>query len=130
VGRWGVIGANDCGAPHKRKRLWIVAHSRRVGHRITEDAICPGRYGTESGSEVMADTDSRESQERRLPSGMGRKWITGSDEDSRVGGRNVWPPEPGVGRMAHGVAARVDRLRTLGNGQVPAVAAAAWRALT
>jgi hypothetical protein len=28
------------------------------------------------------------------------------------------------------VAARVDRLRSIGNGQVPAVAAAAWRMLT
>lgn len=24
--RWGVLGADDAGAPHKRKRLWIVAH--------------------------------------------------------------------------------------------------------
>jgi DNA (cytosine-5)-methyltransferase 1 len=36
---------------------------------------------------------------------------------------------PDVGRVAHGVAARVDRLRCLGNGQVPAVAALAWRIL-
>jgi DNA (cytosine-5)-methyltransferase 1 len=40
-----------------------------------------------------------------------------------------WRFEPDVGRVAHGVAARVDRLRALGNGQVPAVAAAAWRRL-
>jgi DNA (cytosine-5)-methyltransferase 1 len=41
-----------------------------------------------------------------------------------------WESEPDVGRVADGVAARVDRLRTLGNGQVPAVAATAWRVLT
>jgi DNA (cytosine-5)-methyltransferase 1 len=35
-----------------------------------------------------------------------------------------------VGRVAHGVAARVDRLKAIGNGQVPAVAARAWRMLT
>ena len=28
--RWGIVGADDAGAPHRRKRLWIVA--RRVGH--------------------------------------------------------------------------------------------------
>ena len=33
------------------------------------------------------------------------------------------------GRVANGVAARVDRLRCLGNGQVPGVAALAWRVL-
>ncbi len=40
-----------------------------------------------------------------------------------------WATEPDVGRVAHGVAARVDRLRCIGNGQVPAVAALAWQIL-
>jgi DNA (cytosine-5)-methyltransferase 1 len=39
-------------------------------------------------------------------------------------------PESGVGRMAHGVASRLDRLRCIGNGQVPAVAAIAFRILS
>ena len=30
-----------------------------------------------------------------------------------------WPAEPGVGRVAHGVPARVDRLKCLGNAVVP-----------
>ena len=38
--------------------------------------------------------------------------------------------EPDVGRVANGVAARVDRLKAIGNGQVPICAAAAWRLLT
>jgi len=38
--------------------------------------------------------------------------------------------EPELGRVAHGVAYRVDRLRAIGNGQVPAVAAMAWTILT
>ena len=41
-----------------------------------------------------------------------------------------WQSEPNVGRVAHGVAARVDRLKAIGNGQVPAVAATAWSILT
>ena len=35
--------------------------------------------------------------------------------------------EPDVGRVAHGVADRVDRIAALGNGQVPAVVRLAWR---
>jgi len=32
-------------------------------------------------------------------------------------------------RVAHGVAHRVDRLKAIGNGQVPAVVELAWRTL-
>jgi DNA (cytosine-5)-methyltransferase 1 len=41
-----------------------------------------------------------------------------------------WPPEPSVRRVAHGVAHWDDRLRALGNGQVPRVAALAWSTLS
>ena len=40
-----------------------------------------------------------------------------------------WTTEPDMGRVAHGVASRVDRLKAIGNGQVPAVAELAWRML-
>ena len=53
----------------------------------------------------------------------GNELARGSEED---GSWEWWTTEPDVGRVAHGVAARVDRLKALGNGQVPAVAAIAW----
>lgn len=40
-----------------------------------------------------------------------------------------WQTEPALGRVADGVANRVERIRAAGNGQVPAVAAAVWRLL-
>ena len=40
-----------------------------------------------------------------------------------------WSTEPDVGRVAHGVASRVDRIQAIGNGQVPAVVALAWHLL-
>lgn len=42
----------------------------------------------------------------------------------------LWPVEPDVGRVAYGVARRVDRLRAIGNGQVPRVVELAWRVLS
>jgi hypothetical protein len=36
---------------------------------------------------------------------------------------------PDVGRVANGVASRVDRLKAIGNGQVPSVAQLAWETL-
>lgn len=46
-------------------------------------------------------------------------------------GRGVcwWAVEPGVGRVVDGMAGRVERLRAIGNGQVPAVVAHVWKAL-
>jgi len=46
-----------------------------------------------------------------------------------AGDSRWWKVEPNVGRVADGVAARVDRLKATGNGQVPLCAAVAWRIL-
>lgn len=46
VGRWGVLGACDAGAPHKRDRLWIVAHAKRYEHEQQRNGT-PGRMGRE-----------------------------------------------------------------------------------
>jgi DNA (cytosine-5)-methyltransferase 1 len=42
---------------------------------------------------------------------------------------NWWQVEPNVGRVAHGLAAGMDRLKSLGNGQVSEVARTAWNVL-
>jgi DNA (cytosine-5)-methyltransferase 1 len=54
---------------------------------------------------------------------------TADNASSGIGAPSGWPPEPDVGRMVDGVAFGMDRLKALGNGQVPACAAAAWRIL-
>lgn len=46
-----------------------------------------------------------------------------------IAGSDWWSVEPDLGRVAHGVPFRVDRLRALGNAVVPIVAATAWRIL-
>jgi len=46
-----------------------------------------------------------------------------------IGTSDQWAIEPNLGRVADGVAARVDRLKAIGNGQVPLCAATAWRIL-
>ena len=45
------------------------------------------------------------------------------------GTADYWSIEPSIPRVADGVAARVDRLKAIGNGQVPLCAATAWRIL-
>ena len=67
-----------------------------------------------------SDMQRREEQRRTVAA-------RASDSSAKCGG--WWSVEPNVGRVAHGVASRVDRLKCLGNGQVPQAAAAASAAL-
>lgn len=65
-----------------------------------------------------------------------RQWVMGFAEQEHDNGRSQtngrrewWQAEPNVGRVVDGVAARVDRLKAIGNGQVPLCAATAWKLL-
>ncbi len=46
-----------------------------------------------------------------------------------IGERSQWTTEPDLGRVVNGVAFRVDRLKAIGNGQVPLCAATAFKLL-
>ena len=123
--RWGVLGADEtalatyCGEipiSHERDRIWIVG--------------C--RKGTDP------DSLRQQQPQRGQPNKWGRAGDVGAElgvpccdgEVAQGSPATWWSAEPGMGRVAHGVADRVDRLRGLGNGQVPAVAALAWETLT
>ena len=59
---------------------------------------------------------------RREPTGPDRTFATADLlADSRSRAQKQWAVEPDVGRVAHGIPARVDRLRSLGNAVVPQV---------
>jgi DNA (cytosine-5)-methyltransferase 1 len=64
------------------------------------------------------------------PEREGIRGAWGRRQGGATAERGWWSVEPGVGRVAYGVAARVDRLKCLGNGQVPECMATAWRILT
>jgi len=133
--RWTVMGANEVGAPHQRDRTWIVAHSRHGGgggiwttqkgpESSKEWSTHPNQIGRSSEqSETLAHTSSQDAQRQRVSLGIRKERDTPS-------GTGWWAVEPRVGRVADGVAARVDRLKAIGNGQVPQVVAAVWRKLS
>lgn len=67
-----------------------------------------------------------------LPRGRRGLSLTQNAGDGGGSGREGnawWLSEPDVGRVAHGVASKMDRLKAIGNGQVPLVAAVAFRSL-
>lgn len=128
--RWGVLGADDCGAPHERKRMWIVANANGARELQPQGRERNERRRVSNSRAQMADPDSNDQDGRRRVVQMGRLACAGKTADDGDAAGIEWPAEPGVGRMAHGVAARVDQLTALGNGQVPRVACAAWRILS
>ena len=127
--RWGVLGARDAGAPHKRDRIWIVAHSENDGPRRWKQQPKSG----EATGDVADPSDERPQPEEghrelggQRPGERGHHERGGGGQDAA---ESWWATEPDVGRVAHGVANRVDRLKCIGNGQVPQCAALAWRIL-
>lgn len=224
---WMVLGADDVGAPHVRKRIWILAadsnnersrrrgkfpasspEPRNVAHspceevqfgepRIMVGSVCsresinsaagagceirnPASQGLPGGgSNPMGQSSPKPESERpdckipdsnltglegqRLQPGQSevpepgnysqqisypknKRHVRGDGEFSatEIPGNSRhhqqrgtqandcgkwWETEPDVGRVAHGVAARVDQLKAIGNGQVPAVAAVAFLVL-
>lgn len=140
--RWGVLGAHHGADPHKRDRIWIMAKKlQRNGSKDNARELPQSKPISQSrnnGRKVdVADTFSKRlerfSRDGKKFNKSGRdktkpvRSTASKDLSSRP---NWWSSEPELGRVANGVACRVDRLKAIGNGQVPAVAALAWQLLT
>ena len=152
------LGADDVGAPHRRKRVWIVANAGGVGSGSRRPE-CAGQQGrialvrpgdvadTEGITERTGLCQNEPGRLRRGRSGNGSSEELSNTETAVLEGqdtkgntctngralqfirRDWWATESDVGRVAHGVAHRVDRLKAIGNGQVPRVVASAWHML-
>lgn len=98
--QWGIVSAADTGADHERERCWIVANADGIGQ--------PGSRGRNESINSTPDAYREAS------------WLVDAVQRRTV---------PVVCGSHDGLASGVDRLTAIGNGQVPAVAAAAWRVL-
>ncbi len=197
---WTAVRASDVGAPHRRERIFILAHrgfnagSRESGpkesepisgHRIgvadsersrrpqtrqrqhkhargqsetgcgdVADTACAGtprlgkqrwqgspqrnkrsEAGVADDSGILGDSQSTRPQGRERPGRSADESLSfppgPSDADAWSGVLAQRPEiEPAICGMADGMAYRVDRLRILGNGVVPAQAARAFEELT
>jgi DNA (cytosine-5)-methyltransferase 1 len=96
---WRVISAASVGAHQRRERLIIVAY--------------PNSSKLDNINLNGCNSQTLAKPHTIFP--VGRKY-----SPSRP--LSDWLPEPDVGRVAHGVPSRVDRLRGLGNAVVPQVA--------
>lgn len=108
--RWCCLEASAVGAPHRRDRWWLLAtmaDTYQIRCKRTRKAR-NGRNGFENN-------------------GSTEMWATNGPGNGRDSG--WWQAEPDVGRVVDGLASRVDRIKCLGNGQVPIQAAVAWKIL-
>lgn len=200
--RWCVLGADDAGAPHERKRIWVLAYTSKARLQGSEQReACYGNWNRAEAygsvgerSEVLADSQEvgrREGdeisgrtrqgagtpEERDGLADSGFSWwqfdpaeisdtAQGNDRERQTGtierqkqesgksniGKTNRPAESDLGRMvdelasemefarttfggcvprvATGIDKRIDRLKAIGNGQVPLTAVIAWLILT
>ena len=191
--RWGVLGARDVGASHKRDRMWVLAYakgerywargktrniSEKNGRQVEQVRSEPSSAGKAAAhlayTECKQDNSERRVSEcrrntvgREKQAAFGEDWQASANsvdgqsdapemananstqrkrtrqpcgsypKDSYLNSSSAWwgqdpaeVSEPFVGRMVDGVANRVDRLKAIGNGQVPQCAALAFNILS
>ena len=135
--RWGVLGAHDVGAPHRRQRIWIVAHAngmrelqpqrrervqrRWVGNGCTDvsDASIErlekrnnGRHDTTEKLQTVTRTGDVENTIRQCGGaekhGGKAEWQEADRPAGGFGGSGWWESEPELGRVADELAAGMD----------------------
>lgn len=108
---WGIWGACDVGAPHKRERIFIIGN--------LSDAACERCYSSKIQRSVFAKGRDAEDARRIQEGRMQPKRVCCDFPRERLCTGGEWEVEPDVGRVADGVSCQVDRLRCLGNAVVP-----------
>jgi DNA (cytosine-5)-methyltransferase 1 len=125
-----VIGLDE--SKTKRDRTHeqqICQNELDYGNEIRGEAIGCGEFGDEK--EVADSTgiglQGQGEFEQPINSKTYRDWE--ASQSANVRESNFWATESNVCRVVNGMATRVDRIKALGNGQVPLCAATAWRIL-
>ena len=127
---WGIFSASEVGAPHRRKRIFIMAYAMHDGS--TESGkLFQGPDGSKFSSNgeperiesKITDTMCERLQRQRLITSRIKSELCDISHNS------WWATERRLGRVADGHPYWVDRLRLCGNGVVPATATLAFKTL-
>jgi DNA (cytosine-5)-methyltransferase 1 len=162
---WLVMGANDVGANHCRKRLWLLAADTDSFRESQPKGIEQKQRGRDSNVRQKisnAESNGRKKQRQCVKSEaasadacdggckisntrnngiierkrkLHQNKQTTSNGTSDRGGAEInavgqwWQTEPRICRVVDGMDNRTNRLKAIGNGQVPLCAAVAFRVL-
>jgi DNA (cytosine-5)-methyltransferase 1 len=169
--RWTVVSAESIGAPHKRERWFLLAHSNgervrnkqelkqkrqsktELEHDGKEESMahsnstrCARQGSTQSEKRISNSKPSRDSAIDSNTISKRRNERRGnelqSEQSKTIGqdfsdfcterneGEKWWSVEPTVGRVAHGIPHRVERVKCLGNSVVPLQVRKAFKILS
>lgn len=147
------------GAWHRRSRVFFVGIAENVenagcGGRCEPEDVCKQPWGTEfvGTSKTLSDSESkRQQRERTCGEQIGGTrscaWeserrsdvydamrgrcdgVARREQSQEFANGRCWAAEPDVGRVAHGIPHRVDRIKCLGNAVVPQQAYPIFKAL-
>lgn len=138
------VGLNTKGLSigEKSEKPLLGVNSENVGNTRSERFNARGNNNSEYDRDVVGATSKNTAA---LPntssvglSGSGKSWFSSDPAENHEGQTNrtfyecvghIWGIESRLGRVANGVAHRVDRLKAIGDGQVPVVAKSAFEYL-
>jgi DNA (cytosine-5)-methyltransferase 1 len=124
--RWTCLSAASVGAPHKRERWFLLAHTNRKRvlseHKTRVDT--KGELLQATRRQRTSSDDNSELCETMAHSGGKRLEgyngpASAHAEPSKHLRKEWWQTEPDVGRVVNGLPLRVDRIKCLGNSVVP-----------
>ncbi len=131
--RWITLGAKSVGLNHKRHRLWFYAsdtHREGLEGYAGDDAGAKGRQDS-IGSAADVAFRSCSFCGYIYEEECGEYGCANCEADGPGGNHDYGTGLlPRIAGMGHGVADWLDRIKAVGNGQVPAVAALAWKILS
>jgi DNA (cytosine-5)-methyltransferase 1 len=115
------------GAPHRRDRIWIIAHPRGKQYEggsaplsgslaaqlLAEDTHAAGERCDEGALDETNKRNGLPALAKKWPTPTTRDWKSSAlgdagQQPAALGSRRQWAAEPDVGRMAHGISQKLD----------------------